>query len=83
MAQKIQLPRGNLTSDCMKFFNLIDYTHTVDINLIVWQKPRPHWLKFNADGASRGNPGKSGGEGEVFLEMSMVITFLLIINVLE
>ncbi|XP_058068772.1 uncharacterized protein LOC131218107 [Magnolia sinica] len=31
--------------------------------LVIWQRPRPGWVKLNVNGSSRGNPGESSGEG--------------------
>lgn len=35
------------------------YTPTLQITKVIWEYPRPGWVKVNIDGASRGNPGRS------------------------
>lgn len=35
----------------------------VEARIIYWVKPPPGMLKLNVDGASKGNPGRSGGGG--------------------
>lgn len=37
----------------------------VEARIIYWVKPPPGMLKLNVDGASKGNPGRSGGGGGI------------------
>lgn len=63
LAHKLRLPQGTVSVDCMAFFSLSDYTKLSSIKLINWQRLRSGWIKLNADGGCKGNPGKSGGGG--------------------
>lgn len=62
-AHKLSFPPGKTPQSSMTFFNLqSDYSAKPRI-LVRWISPPNAWLKFNCDGASRGNPGSSGGGG--------------------
>lgn len=36
-----------------------NYTLKLKVHKVLWEFPMDGWIKFNTDGASRGNPGRS------------------------
>src|SRR3954462_1387178 len=59
-AFKLQLHKGKLTDEALKFFNLHATTEQRDFQLVIWKKPSSKVIKLNIDGASKGNPGDAG-----------------------
>lgn len=56
---KLKLHKGDITEDCITFFNLSTRDPQHLLKLILWRKPTHPWIKLNTDGASKGNPGHS------------------------
>lgn len=68
IAQKIKLPKGTISLECMEFSRLSECHKPMEVKLVTWQRPRIHWVKLNVDGACKGIPGRLGGCMVVFLK---------------
>lgn len=78
ITHKLLLPTRKISLECLKFFSLSTIDKTFQTHLVAWKCPSTHWMKLNADGDSKGNPGDYVAK-VIFVTTTVSLLFLLLL----